>query len=539
MGRRKSVSVLILALLLTSALALALSPRANTISVLSVTISSPSPGTVFSRGQTVTLTASVSSDGSPVSGASVATNGPGGAVIKLPETSTQGTYSAQYTVQATDPAGTWTINMVAEKNGLFALAVTHVSISGLIEISILSPSSGSKFSTGESVTVRAVLTFQDGTVLPPSASVNINGLPSGLVPMSVDPSDPSHKTWTGTHTITGSDVPFDGITWNLVVSASVGANAGSSAPTIVFLFNSLNVLVSTWSSSSFTTPKDSFAKGDTVFVEAQVALRDGTVVSSATVNFEITGTSVANSPVSMTFSASLHAWVGSYSILQTDGTGNQVISVSATDTTGHGGFGTHVMGIEAPAPVSALQPLEATITFDPQAHELVVKAVCNLGCTGPTTVTVTSAPQQNQGEGDDEGDDDHGNGVQRSYTVADSAGHVLVLQILVKIEGNELKAHLESIQYGSSAPIHVHDNEISFEFPQSGNLEQRISVSDLVNTEAHFDARNDMTSIHSGTQGGDDNEDDEGQNVTPKNGLWLLSLVTSNGSLSVNFFQAG
>src|SRR5439155_608694 len=116
------------------------------------------------------------------------------------------------------------------------------------------------------------------------------------------------------------------------------------------LFNTLSVSVSTFSSSAYTTPQDTFAIGQTVFVKAAITLQDGTVVSSGSVpSFTITGTSVATTPVTMTtFSSSLSAWTGSYTIISTDQLGSQAVTVSAADTSGNTGSGTHQTTIQAP-----------------------------------------------------------------------------------------------------------------------------------------------------------------------------------------------
>lgn len=520
----------------------------GTSSGLVVSMTSPSPNSVFNRGETATISALVTMGGAPVTGATVTATTPVGGTIALTP-GTGGTYSAQYTVSSTDPVGVWSITVAANLGTQSGSAQVTSMISASLKLSVIAPPPGTQLNIGQSVTVKATVTFQDGSAIPASASISFRGPAAEAVTMSVNPSDPSHVTWVGAYTITAADVPVDGTTWYLTVSASVGGNTGSSGATAVKLFNSLNVQVSTWSSSSFTTPKDSFVRGDTIYVEAQVLYHDGTVVSSGTVNFEITGTSIAGTPVAMAFSSSLHAWVGSYTLLQTDSTGSQIVSVSALDPSGNRGSGTHTIGIEVP--VTSLQPLEAKITFNPQTHDLAVEAVCNTGCVSPTTVSFTSTANtahHDHGGGDDDRDDGHGDGTLRTYTLSDSAGHTLVLEILVFAEGQGVKAQLVSIQYGNSAPISVPDNEISFGASHGGegnhdwkdgghgNLQQSISINDVVSARAHFDAKNDVTHIQIETQNRSDNNE-AGQNLK-LNGFWLLDLVTSNGSLSVDYFQA-
>src|SRR3989454_3823424 len=291
----------------------------------SVSIVSPAPSSVFNRGETVTLSVSVEMAGTPATGATVTANTPTGATITLANAG-GGVYSAQYTVLSTDPAGTWVITFQASQGSQAASAQVAVTISASVTITLIGPTAGSKFNIGQIATVRATITFEDGSAVPGTTSVTFNRPISGLVSMFVDPSDATGKTWTGSYAIVASDVPADGFVWSIDVSASVNGNAGASSPTNVNLFNSLRSTVSTWSSSSFTVPKDGFVRGDTVFVEAQVTRQDGSVLSSWTVTLAITGTSIASSPVPMTFNTLLNAWTGSYTLLQTDQVGSQVVA---------------------------------------------------------------------------------------------------------------------------------------------------------------------------------------------------------------------
>ncbi len=508
----------------------------------SVSIVSPAPNSVFGRGETVTLSVSVAVAGSPATGATVTANTPTGATITLANAG-GGTYSAQYTVLSTDPAGTWVVTFQASQGPQSTSAQVAVTISTSLRVIVIGPASGSKFNVGQTATVRATVTLQDGSAIPGTASVIFNRPTSGSVSVSVDTSDPSGRTWTGGYAIVASDVPADGVGWAIVVSASANGNAGTSSPTNVNLFVSLKAAVSTWSSSSFSVPKDSFVRGDTVFVKAQITRQDGSIVSSGTVSLKITGTSIAGSPVPLSFSAPLTAWTGSHTLLQTDQTGTQTVGVTAVDGIGNSGSGTHTIGVEVP--VSAAQPLEARISFDPQAKDIIVTAVCNAGCLSPTTVTLTNTSPQNEGDegeghhhGDDEGEGDNG-GVLRTYQIADSAGHTLTLQVLVQIEGHHVEAQLISFQYGSSAPVTPPENTISFSFSKNKdgsvkNLTENIQVEDSVNAHARFNAHKNTTTIQFG---GEDDDDDGGSSST-MNGLWLLGLFTSNGSLNVNFFHS-
>ena len=330
--------------------------QASSFTVLSpttlvVNITSPTAGSVFNRGQTVTIRASITNaTGTAVSGATVTANNPTGVTIALPETATAGTYSTQYTILASDPTGAWTITVLATKGALSGSAQVAVTISATLNVSIITPAAGSKFNIGQTTTVKATVTFQDNSAIPATASVTFNKPVSGSVSMSVDASDTSGKTWIGSYAVVSSDVPTDGVLWNIVVSAIFGINSGSSPARNVNLFKTLQVTVSTWSSASFNVAKNSFVRGETVFVKAEVKRQDGTIVSSGTVSFRITGTSVATTPVTMAFSGSLNAWTGSYTLLQTDQIGTQTVTATATDPSGNTGSGAHTIGVEVVVP---------------------------------------------------------------------------------------------------------------------------------------------------------------------------------------------
>ena len=398
---------------------------------LSVSITSPSPNSVFNRGETVTIAVSVSRGGSPVTGATVTANTPAGGTISLTNVGGGGIYSTQYTILGTDPVGLWTIT----------------------------------------------------------------------------------------------------------VQASQGGQSGSSQ-IVETISSTLNVAVSTSGSSSFTSPQDSFNIGQTVFVKAAITLQDGTVVSSGSVSFTITGTSVTTTPVVMTFRNSVNAWIGSYTLLATDQVGIQVVTVMASNAAGNAGSGTHSIGVQVPAPTTT-QPLEAAVTFNPSTQDLQVNAVCNPGCVGPTTVTQTSTTTAH-GEGHGE-NRRGGDATIRTYTISDSAGHTLTLTVRLKHHGHELKAKVMSVQYGNSAPIRLPHNKLSFEYSLSKEgslktLEQKLHADDT-KLQADFSANKGVTTITVKTHDSGDDDDGGGNKIT-KSGLWLLEIVTANGGLNGNFFQS-
>src|SRR2546430_6627584 len=77
-------------------------------SQLTVVISQPVSGATVQRGQTVTISATVSSPAGPDTVATVSANTPSGGRVYLPQTGT-GVYTINYLVSTSDPAGPWTI----------------------------------------------------------------------------------------------------------------------------------------------------------------------------------------------------------------------------------------------------------------------------------------------------------------------------------------------------------------------------------------------------------------------------------------------
>jgi hypothetical protein len=112
-----------------------------------------------------------------------------------------------------------------------------------------------------------------------------------------------------------------------------------------------------------------------------------------------------------------------------------------------------------------------------------------------------------------------------------------------KTDGENIKAQLLSLQYGSAAPIAFRHTNLSFSTANGDDedgrsLDQRVSADRTTRASAHFDAKTGLTTITLGTQNshGDDDGDD-GTSFT-RAGLWLLELGTSNGSLNIGYFQS-
>ncbi|MDA4115698.1 MAG: hypothetical protein OK442_03990 [Thaumarchaeota archaeon] len=384
-SRRLSLSVLSLLLLSGVTIALAQSANAQT---LSVAISGPGSGAVFNRGEVAAITASVTLAGSPVSGAVVTATNPTGGQISLSPTATPGTYSGQYEVQASDPVGAWTINVQAVSGAQAASAHTTVSISGSLVVSVVSPPIGSVFNVGQSVTVDATVTYQDGSPLPSSAIVGFANPKGGVVPMTVDSADSSGKTWTGNYTILASDVPANGVTWPITVSATSSGNTGSSVLS-VSLFKTLLVGVSTFGSSTFTAPQTNFQIGQTVYVKAAVTLHDGTTVSSGAAFFTITGTTIFSTSMPMTYVLPMNAWTGSYTFQPADQQGAQTVTVSAADSNGNTGSGSQQITVGAQSlSVSITSPSAGSVFNNGQG--VTISASVSVAGTPATAATVTA-----------------------------------------------------------------------------------------------------------------------------------------------------
>ncbi len=83
-----------------------------------VVVSQPGLGSVIQRGQTVAISATVTSPGGPVGGAVVTANTPSGGQVTLPQVNlSNGAYSISYQVLMSDPLGAWSITVVARDSG--------------------------------------------------------------------------------------------------------------------------------------------------------------------------------------------------------------------------------------------------------------------------------------------------------------------------------------------------------------------------------------------------------------------------------------
>jgi len=556
---------------------IAISQEALTISnSLNVAVSTfgtstyTTPQDTFVAGQTVFVKATVAlHDGTQVSSGIASFEISGTSVASSPITmaysSSVGAWTGSYVVLSTDQTGSQVVTAATSDtqgntgSGLHVVTLTTGSSQGL-SVFINTPISNAIFNRGEVVSITTLVTLNGAPVS--GATVTTNS-PTGAV---IALANTAGGAYSSQYAILSTDPTG---AWVLVVHATLNGQTASTQEALT-VSNSLKVAASTYSDSTYSTPQSNFSPGQAMFVKAVITLQDGTSVTTGTATFMITGTSVSVTPVALTFSSTLNAWTGSYTVLQSDQSGNQVLTTTATDFMGNAGSGstTVMIGITTTTPT----PLEAGVTFNPTTHDIQVNAICGAGCVAPTTVTQTStaaasASQNDEGHGDGDGhgdgqgnghghgqghqgDDDSGGSVNRTYTIADSGGHVVTLIMRVQNHGNELKASIVSIQYGNASPVTPADNKLDFQYSLAkdgsiNTLEENVGGGNATG-HAHYDAKKGVTTITIGSGGGGGGEGDDdkgdggdgGQNTITNSGLWLLELTTSDGTLGLSYFQS-
>jgi hypothetical protein len=438
-------------------------------------------------------------------------------------------------------------------SGTHVIALT-TSSSQSLAVFTNTPISNTVFNRGEVASITTLVTFNGAPAA--GATVTANA-PTGA---AIVLANTAGGAYSGQYTILSTDPTG---AWVLVVHAALNGQSASTQEALT-ISNSLKVAVSTYSDSSYSTAQSSFNSGQAMFVKAKVTLQDGTAVtaSAGTATFVVAGTSINSTPTALVYNSTLNAWTGSYTVLQSDQSGNQVLTTTATDFMANSGSGstTITIGVTTASPT----PLEAGITFNPTTHDIQVNAICGTGCVAPTTVTQTStspasASQNDEGHGDGDGHgqgqghdhgqqqgEDNGGYLNRTYTISDSGGHIVTLIMQVQNHGNELKATIVSIRYGNVSPVTPTDSRLDFQYSLADNggintLDESIGVGDTTG-HAHFDAKAGATTITIGSGGdggeGGDDEGEGGQNTVTNNGLWLLELTTSNGALVLSYFQA-
>jgi KaiC/GvpD/RAD55 family RecA-like ATPase len=212
------------------------------ISQMSVVVSQPISGTVVQRGQTVTISVTVSNSIGAISAATVMVDTPSNGQLVLPQvSSTSGVYSTSYQVLVNDPLGAWTLIVTAKDvNGnsgtSLPVVVTVAKNSLFVDAMITYNSKGAPSSS-----------FSAGDVLYPYFRIRYSGsngafLTSGQYVVSVK--NPSGVTATnltavydanrlGFYAPTGYSVSsFDpGGTWTVVINPnSLNDGFGNTGP---------------------------------------------------------------------------------------------------------------------------------------------------------------------------------------------------------------------------------------------------------------------------------------------------------------------
>ena len=208
-------------------------------SMLNVVVSQPVPGTVLQRGQTATISATVSALSGPDNAATVYANTPSGGRLLLPQTS-PGVYTVNYLVSSSDPTGTWTMVVQASdtigNSGMSGPVNITIAKNDLIIDSLVAYNSKgdptTSFSTGDSIHAFFRIKYSLGTSYLTSGQYAV-GLrnPSGALVANLTAAYDTSRF--GFYTSTGYPVStFDpGGTWTLIVSAnSVNDGFGNTGP---------------------------------------------------------------------------------------------------------------------------------------------------------------------------------------------------------------------------------------------------------------------------------------------------------------------
>ena len=212
------------------------------IAQMNVVVTQPTAGTAVQRGQSITITATVSNSLGAVSGATVIADTPSNGQLTLPQvSSTNGVYSITYQVLMNDPLGVWTVvvkaNDTSGNSGISLPVTVTVSRSDLFVDALVIYNSKGVPSTS----------FTSGDTLYPYFRIGYSGLTgvfltSGQYVVSVR--NPSGNlianltvvydaTRLGFYTPTGYSVStFDpGGTWTIGVSAhSLNDGFGNTGP---------------------------------------------------------------------------------------------------------------------------------------------------------------------------------------------------------------------------------------------------------------------------------------------------------------------
>src|SRR6266496_248072 len=208
-------------------------------SKLNVVISQPVPGIVVQRGQTTTISATVSALSGPDNAAVVHVYSPSMVNLTLQQTS-PGVYTYNYLVSASDPTGTWTIVAEASdsigNSGMSSPVNITIAKNDLIIDSLIAYNSkgdpATSFSTGDTIHAFFRIKYSIGTSYLTSGQYAVNlRNPSGALIANLTAAYDTSRF--GFYTSTGYPVSaFDpGGTWTLAVSAnSINDGSGNTGP---------------------------------------------------------------------------------------------------------------------------------------------------------------------------------------------------------------------------------------------------------------------------------------------------------------------
>jgi KaiC/GvpD/RAD55 family RecA-like ATPase len=208
-------------------------------SKLNVVVTQPVQGSVVQRGQTATLSATVTALSGPDNAATVRANNPSNVPLTLQQTS-PGVYTYNYLVSASDPTGTWTIVVQASdsigNSGMSSPVNITISKNDLIVDSLVAYNSkgdpATSFAPGDTIHAffRIRYTFGTSYLTSGQYAVALRN-PSGALIANLTAAYDTSRF--GFYTSTGYPVSaFDpGGTWSLIVTAnSINDGSGNTGP---------------------------------------------------------------------------------------------------------------------------------------------------------------------------------------------------------------------------------------------------------------------------------------------------------------------
>ena len=228
---------------------------------LSVVVSQPVQGTVVQRGQTTTISATVSALSGPDNAATVYANIPSNGKLSLPQTS-PGVYTVNYLVSTSDPTGPWTIIVQASdsqgnsgSSSPVNVTITkdNLMVDSLVTYNSKGPSTS--FSSGDTIYAFFRIRYSSGSYLTSGQySVGLKN-PSGALVANL--TGAYAGSLFGFYTSTGYQVStLDvGGSWSVEIGAnSLNDGYGNTGPstTITYSFQ-VNVTPPSWPSGSVLT----------------------------------------------------------------------------------------------------------------------------------------------------------------------------------------------------------------------------------------------------------------------------------------------